>query len=246
MVSRESDHRSSWFSPFEKVFVDNDPELVEILSQLSLELSSYSNLDEKIRVKVALAALIAIHATEPFKRMLESAWELEVSSVEIREIVYQAIPYVGLGKAFDFIAISNDFFSRHNIVLPIEPQAQTALDTRYEIGLETVRLVAGDKVETMLETMPDNQKHFAALLINNCFGDYFSRTGLSANERELLIFSYLAAMGGAESQLKGHISNNVRIGNSKERLVEVLTVLLPFIGYPRTLTALTCINQSVP
>lgn len=182
--------------------------------------------------------------------MLESAWELEVSSVEIREIVYQAIPYVGLKKVFDFIVISNDFFSRHNIVLPIEPQtskvaeapplladvAPTFLDTRCEIGRETVWLVAGDKVETI----PDNQKHFAALLINNCFGDYFSRTGLSANKRELLIISCFTAMGGAESQLKGHISNNVRIGNSKEWLAEVLTVLFPFIGYPRTLTALTC------
>lgn len=56
MVSCESNHRSSWFSLFEKVFVDNDPELVEILSQLSLEVSSYSNLDEKICVKAALAA----------------------------------------------------------------------------------------------------------------------------------------------------------------------------------------------
>ncbi|MGL4391127.1 MAG: hypothetical protein ACRCTN_09500 [Carnobacterium maltaromaticum] len=34
--------------------------------------------------------------------------------------------------------------------------------------------------------------------------------------------------------------------NKKERLIETITILLPFIGYPRTLTALTCINEILP
>ncbi len=49
-------------------------------------------------------------------------------------------------------------------------------------------------------------------------------------------------MGGAERQLEGHIINNIRVGNAPQELIETLTVLLPYIGYPHTLTALNCLN----
>ena len=62
----------------------------------------------------------------------------------------------------------------------------------------------------------------------------------------LLIFTMLASMGGAEPQMKGHIRNNLRIGNDKQKLLDTITVLLPFIGYPRTLTALNCLNEVAP
>lgn len=94
--------------------------------------------------------------------------------------------------------------------------------------------------------LPENQKHFATFLADNCFGDYFTRNGLTTKECELLIFTMLASMGGADTQLKGHIRNNQRVGNNKQQLIETITVLLPFIGYPRTLTALNCINEVLP
>lgn len=53
-------------------------------------------------------------------------------------------------------------------------------------------------------------------------------------------------MGGAESQVKGHIRGNVNVGNDKQRLIDVTTQLLPYIGYPRTLNALNCLNEVIP
>ena len=38
-------------------------------------------------------------------------------------------------------------------------------------------------------------------LAANCFGDYYTRTGLSLKQRELVTFCYIAAQGGCESQL---------------------------------------------
>ena len=35
---------------------------------------------------------------------------------------------------------------------------------------------------------------------------------------------------------------NLHVGNSRLSLIGVLTVLVPFIGYPRTLNALAAIN----
>ena len=40
-----------------------------------------------------------------------------------------------------------------------------------------------------------------------------------------------------------HVVANVNFGNDRKVLLDVITVLLPFIGYPRTLNALEVINE---
>jgi alkylhydroperoxidase/carboxymuconolactone decarboxylase family protein YurZ len=37
--------------------------------------------------------------------------------------------------------------------------------------------------------------------------------------------------------IKGYVAANLSVGNNRARLLDVLTQLLPFIGYPRTLHA---------
>ena len=75
---------------------------------------------------------------------------------------------------------------------------------------------------------------------------YQTRKGLDARMRELVTFSMLLSLGGCEPQLKGHVQGNVSVGNDKKTLVSVVTQLLPYVGYPRTLNALRCINEVLP
>jgi 4-carboxymuconolactone decarboxylase len=56
----------------------------------------------------------------------------------------------------------------------------------------------------------------------------------------------LIALGGTEPQIKGHIQGNVNVGNKKATLLSVMTQLLPYVGYPRTLNALKCLNEVAP
>ena len=46
--------------------------------------------------------------------------------------------------------------------------------------------------------------------------------------------------------MKGHIRGNVNVGNGRDVLLDVITQLLPWVGYPRTLNALTCLNEIAP
>jgi len=64
--------------------------------------------------------------------------------------------------------------------------------------------------------------------------------------RELLTFAMLAALGGADAQVKGHVAANLNVGNGRPLLIAVLTGLLPFIGYPRTLNALAAVDAVIP
>lgn len=178
--------------------------------------------------------------------MLTAALNVGVTPVEIKEIVYQAVPYAGLGKVFDFLNGTNEVFREKGIQVPVAPQSTTTPGTRAEKGLTTVRHIVGDAVDKMSATAPANQKHFATFLADNCFGDYYTRTGLDQQTREMLTFAMLISMGGADPQVKGHIAANHNVGNSKQTLLDIITVLLPFIGYPRTLTAVSLLNDVLP
>jgi len=61
--------------------------------------------------------------------------------------------------------------------------------------------------------------------------------------RDLLTLSMLAALGGCDAQVRGHVAANLNVGNDRTRLIDVITQLLPFIGYPRTLNALRVVDE---
>ena len=56
----------------------------------------------------------------------------------------------------------------------------------------------------------------------------------------------LISLGGCEPQVKAHIHGNIAAGNDKTVLLSTVTQLIPFIGYPRSLNALACINEVLP
>ena len=81
-------------------------------------------------------------------------------------------------------------------------------------------------------------------LVDNCFGDYYTRGGLDFRQRELITFCFLAEQGGCEPQLVSHAAANMRVGNGREFLIKVISQCLPYIGYPRSLNALRCVNEA--
>ncbi|WP_276911457.1 carboxymuconolactone decarboxylase family protein [Dubosiella newyorkensis] len=80
-------------------------------------------------------------------------------------------------------------------------------------------------------------------LAANCFGDYYTRKGLNDQEREMVTFCYVYAQGGCENQLRGHTRGNLNVGNSKEKLLAILSTCIPWIGYPRTLNAWAIVDE---
>jgi len=98
----------------------------------------------------------------------------------------------------------------------------------------------------MYRQSPKDQLHIQRFLSANCFGDFYTRKGLDIKVRELVTLSILIALGGVESQVKGHIQGNLNVGNGRDTLVSVITQLLPWVGYPRTLNALQCLDEVVP
>ena len=151
-----------------------------------------------------------------------------------------------MAKVRDFIGITNDILLARGVRLPLKGQSVVSFETRFNKGLELQKSIFGERIEQMHKNAPDNQKHIQRYLSANCFGDYQTRSGLNVKTRELITFSILVSLGGCESQVKSHIQGNANVGNNKDTLLAVVTQLLPFIGYPRTLNAIACLNEVIP
>ena len=222
-----------------------DPELIETFDNFAFdEVLQHGNLDAKTRLMVQLASLIACQALSEYRVMLGAALTVGVTPVEVKEIVYQAVPYVGMAKVFDFIHATNDVLIDRGIELPLEGQSTTTSETRAQKGLAVENEIVGaDIVDQLYASAPDDELHIQRLLSANCFGDHYTRTGLDLKTRELLTFAMLVSLGGCESQARGHMAANLNVGNDRGVLLSVVTQLLPFIGYPRTLNALRVIDE---
>jgi 4-carboxymuconolactone decarboxylase len=224
---------------------ETDPELIETFDNFAFdEVLEHGSLDARTRLMAQLAALIACQAHSEYRVIVGAALTIGVTPVEVKEIVYQAVPYVGMGKAFDFIHATNEVMTERGIRLPLEGQSTTTPETRMDKGLEVEKEIVGAEiVEELYASAPDDEGHFQRLLSANCFGDYYTRGGIDVRTRELLTFAMLVSLGGCEPQARGHVAANLNVGNDRAVLLAVVTQLLPFIGYPRTLNALRVIDD---
>ena len=197
-------------------------------------------LDEKTRYKAILAVLIGCGGKETYENMLPKALSEGVTEIAVKEIVYQAVAYMGIGRALPFLEATNRVMTEMSIALPLDGQESTTLQDRREKGAEIQAEIFGDDMLTAWQ-----KSHVNRWLAENCFGDYYTRSGLSLQEREMITFCFLAGQGGCEPQLKAHALGNMRIGNDKDFLMRVISQCLPYIGYPRSLNAISCLESAV-
>jgi len=222
-----------------------DPELIEVFDNFAFgEVLQHGNLDPRTRLMAQLASMIACQALREYRIMLGAALIVGVTPIEVREIVYQAVPYVGMAKVYDFLHATNEVFTERGIQLPLPGQSTTTPETRAEKGREVQsQIIGADRVEKLYASAPEDQLHIQRYLSANCFGDHVARGGVDIPTRELLTLSMLVSLGGCEAQVKGHVSANHNVGNGRARLIDVITQLIPFIGYPRALNGLRAIDE---
>jgi len=235
------------FPGLESKLQKTDPELIELFDNWAFdEVIRQSKLETRTRVMMILASTIACQAPGEYRVMLGAALNVGVTPVEIKEILYQSVPYVGMAKVFDFLHATNDVFGENGISLPLAGQSTTTPENRFEDGVAAQKACFGGMIDQMRRQSPADQLHIQDFLAANCFGDYYTRAGLELKTRELLTFALLISLGGCDPQVKGHVSGNLRVGNDRGRLIDVTTQLLPYIGYPRTLNALRAIDEAAP
>ena len=222
----------------------NDPDFFHIFNNFNnTEILEYVSISKRTRFIITLSTLITNASKEKYAIAVRDALEV-LAPIEIKEVLYQSVAYVGLGKTFELFEITNDVLAKNGVDLPLESISTVNKDNRHEKGLEIQKKYFGvETIQKMIDNTPEGQERFNDFLTGYCFGDFYTRNALSSQDRELITFCILATMGCCENQLRGHVLANFNVGNDKEVLIDALTLLLPYIGFPRTLNALTIINE---
>ena len=98
------------------------------------------------------------------------------------------------------------------------------------------------KRTTVHERIGDIAPKLADLTEDVLFGDVWERTALSKRDRSLATVSALVAMNRTE-QLTFHLQRAIENGVTKEELVEVITHLAFYSGWPTSMSAMMIAKQ---
>ncbi|UOO47109.1 carboxymuconolactone decarboxylase family protein [Enterococcus casseliflavus] len=226
-------------------FLRTDPEFIERFDNFAFdEVIEAIDLEDNTRFIAILATLLGSQSLDEFKAMVPASMNFGVTPVEMKEIIYQSVAYLGIGCVFPFLKAINEIFEMLGIPLPLDRQGTTTMENRLAKGAETLVNIVGPQMENFATRGPEETRHINKWLTDNCFGDYYTRRGLTHKQREMITFCFLLAQGGCEPQLISHAKTNMRIGNDKEFLIKIISQVLPFIGYPRSLNAIACVNEA--
>jgi len=225
-----------------------DPELQKILDYFLFgEVWQQGGLEDVQRELITVAVLAALGTPDQCRSHVGAALCVGATPVQIKEAIYQCAPYIGFPRTLVAAQQANQVFEQRGISLPHPAQATVTEETRLQKGLEAQCAIFGQEtIMNMRGSAPEDLKHIQDYLSAYCFGDIYTRGGLGIPMRELLTFSVLCALGGCEGQVRAHIRGNLNVGNTRGTLIAALTQCLPYIGFPRALNALSCINEIVP
>jgi 4-carboxymuconolactone decarboxylase len=232
------------FGPRDAAAHEDDPELMGILRRVIFgEVFFVGDLDDRTRELITVVVLAANQMLPQLKAHTGAALNVGVSSIELREAIYQCAPFMGFPGTLNAIAIVNDVFRDRGIALPLPEQATVAEHERFERGAEIQVPLYGNEITDAFSSADDARRAIPRLLTEFCFGDFYTRLGLDLAQRELLVLCLLAALGDTGAQIEAHSRANAQSGNDTERQIAALIHCMPYIGFPRTLNAIRLVQS---
>ena len=233
------------FGPRDKSAPDNDPELMEILRRFIFgDVFDTGVLDDQTRELITVTVLACLQTLPQLKSHTAAALNVGVQPIEIREAIYQLAPFIGFPRTLNAVATINDVFRAQGIQLPLPVQG-TVLDAdRYPKGLAEQAPLYGNEIKDNLADLPEPfNEAMPRFLTEFCFGDFYTRGGLTLSQRELLLLCALAAIGDTSAQLGPHGRACIQVGNSKTAVVAALVHCFPHIGFPRAVAAIRVVKN---
>ena len=217
-----------------------DGEFMQILQRYIFgELCYTGSLDNRMRELVTITVLTTIQALPQLKAHLGACLNVGCTPVELREAIYQCAPFIGFPRTLNAIGVLNEVLSAQGEKLPLDKQGTVTEGDRYEKGLALQSPVYGEEIKERYAWLPKPfDQAVSRFLTEHCFGDFQTRGGLDGRTRELLTVITLAALGGAETQVRSHVSGALKTGSTREEVVCALVHASAYMGIPRLFNAM--------
>jgi 4-carboxymuconolactone decarboxylase len=233
------------FGPRDKSAPDSDPELMEILRRFIFgDVFDTAVLDDQTRELITVTVLACLQTLPQLKSHTAAALNVGVQPIEIREAIYQLAPFIGFPRTLNAVATINDVFQAQGIKLPLPVQGTVSDADRYSRGLAEQAPLYGNEIKDNLADLPQPfNELLPRFLTEFCFGDFYTRGGLTLSQRELLVLCALAAIGDTSDQLGPHGRACIQVGNSRTAVVAALVHCFPYIGFPRAVAAIRTVKN---
>lgn len=226
------------------LYPDN-PALREILERLARDVKDRAGAISSRERRIVMMAAVAgtgCEAAFTAARLKALVSEQGFSVEDARECLYQATAYIGAGRSAGLFAAFEAAVKQSGLKAPDRTRAEQGDRRRKGNDLQIAGF--GEGIRNFWEKDPRDTAPVRELLAENCFGDYYARPGLTWAERELFTFSLLASLGFVPPQLLAHAKANLACGNGRGKLLAAVWTLLPWIGYPSTLNAISAVDQA--
>jgi 4-carboxymuconolactone decarboxylase len=108
----------------------------------------------------------------------------------------------------------------------------------YRRGMDELRKHLGPMADAYIQKIKALAPEFAWVNVTFPFGELYARDVLDAKTRELCTVAALTVQGFALPQLKIHVEAALRCGASRDEIVEVITQMIAYGGFPAATNAL--------
>ncbi|MFI6684747.1 carboxymuconolactone decarboxylase family protein [Streptomyces sp. NPDC050485] len=208
------------------------------------DLLSRPGLTLRQRQIATVGALAAMGNAAPQLRFhIDGALNVGVSPAEVLEILIHTAVYAGFPAALNGIAAAREVFEARP-GLPVAPVDTAPVPgDRYERGLAKLAEVDGHAGDQVVASMRDIAPDLTRYIIEFAFGDVYSRSALDLKSRELASVAMCTALGTAAPQLRVHIHGLLNVGGTREEVVEVITQMAGYAGFPAALNGIAAARE---
>lgn len=122
-------------------------------------------------------------------------------------------------------------------------QDQGPEDDRFERGQRLLSRIHGPGGEAVMRRLVETAPDLARYVVEFAYGDVHSRPGLALRERQVATIAALAALG-ATPQLKVHVEAGLKVGLTRDEIVEIIMQMAVYAGFPAALNALAAATEA--
>mgnify|MGYP001212374592 FL=1 len=117
------------------------------------------------------------------------------------------------------------------------------MSEKYNKGMNEMRKHFGKVADTWIASIKEISPEFAKVNVEFPFGELYTRDVLDDKTRELCTVAALTVQGYALPELKVHTKGALNSGASREEILEVVTQMIAYCGFPAATNALMAVQE---
>lgn len=115
---------------------------------------------------------------------------------------------------------------------------------RFDRGSAQFRRIHDRGGAQVIEGLADIAPDLGRYVVEFAFGDVYARPGLGLRERQIATVAALTALATAPAQLKVHIEAALKVGVTPHEVVEIITQMALYAGFPAALNGITAAREA--